>query len=297
MNELVSLHAINKKYGKRQVLHNVSFTIERGEVYGLLGPNGSGKSTTLGIILNVVSATSGTYEWFQGRQTVQQALKKVGALIERPNFYPYLSAWDNLKIVCLIKEISSAAIDEKLKLVGLFDRRNDAFKTYSLGMKQRLAIASALLNNPELLILDEPTNGLDPEGIRHIRDLIPQIASQGTTILLASHLLDEVEKTCSRVLILKEGHLLFDGPVSAVRNAPSYFEIGFEGNAEQVCSIISRNPAVARAKVMAPNRIHVETELTGAALNAWANQQGVVFNHLVYKQQSLEDQFLAITKQ
>jgi ABC-2 type transport system ATP-binding protein len=297
MNELVSLHAVNKKYGKRQVLHNVSFAIERGEVYGLLGPNGSGKSTTLGIILNVVSASSGTYEWFQGAQTVQQALKKVGALIERPNFYPYLSAWDNLKIVCLIKEISPAAIDEKLKLVGLFDRRNDAFKTYSLGMKQRLAIASALLNNPELLILDEPTNGLDPEGIRHIRDLIPQIAAQGTTILLASHLLDEVEKTCSRVLILKEGHLLFDGPVSAVRNSPSYFEVGFDGNAEQVRSIISQNPAVAKAEIMAPNRIHVETELTGAALNAWANQQGVVFNHLVYKQQSLEDQFLAITKQ
>jgi len=297
MNELVSLHAINKKYGKRQVLHNVSFTIERGEVYGLLGPNGSGKSTTLGIILNVVSATSGTYQWFQGSKTVQQALKRVGALIERPNFYPYLSAWDNLKIVCLIKEIPTAAIDEKLQLVGLFDRRNDAFKTYSLGMKQRLAIASALLNNPDLLILDEPTNGLDPEGIRHIRDLIPQIASQGTTILLASHLLDEVEKTCSRVLILKEGHLLFNGPVSAVRDSPSYFEIGFEGNAEQVCLTISRNPAILKAEIVSANRIQVVTDLSGAALNAWGHQQGVVFNHLVYKQQSLEDQFLALTNQ
>src|SRR5690606_10033859 len=154
-----------------------SFEIRKGNVYGILGPNGSGKSTTLGIILNVVNKTSGTYSWFDGKLETHQALKKVGAIIERPNFYPYMSAYENLKLVCRIKEIPFSKINEKLDLVGLLDRKDSKFRTFSLGMKQRLAIASALLNDPEILILDEPTNGLDPQGIRQIRDIIKYIAS------------------------------------------------------------------------------------------------------------------------
>lgn len=190
---------------------NVSLEIQKGNVYGLLGPNGSGKSTTLGIILNVVNKTSGHYEWFGGRLETHQALKKVGAIIERPNFYPYMTAAENLQLVCKIKGTSYDKVDEKLRLVGLYERRDSKFRTFSLGMKQRLAIASALLNDPEILILDEPTNGLDPQGIHQIRDIIKQIAANGTTILLASHLLDEVEKVCSHVLVLRKAKFCTPG--------------------------------------------------------------------------------------
>ena len=186
---LLELFNLSKSFGSLKAVDRISMTIEKGQVYGLLGPNGSGKSTTLGMVLQVVNPSSGSYQWFDGELSNHQALKKVGALIERPNFYPYLSAYKNLQLVCKIKNCPEDSIEEQLKLVGLWERRNDKFKTFSLGMKQRLAIASALLNTPELLILDEPTNGLDPEGIHQIRQLISTIAQQGTTIVLASHLL------------------------------------------------------------------------------------------------------------
>lgn len=205
---ILSIKNLHKRYGKIHAVNNVSLDIQKGNVYGILGPNGSGKSTTLGIVLNVVNKTSGEYHWFDGAMETHQALKKVGAIIERPNFYPYMTAKENLELVCKIKGINYSKIEEKLEIVGLSDRKNSKFKTFSLGMKQRLAIASALLNDPEILILDEPTNGLDPQGIHQIRDIIKFIASQGTTILLASHLLDEVEKVCSHVLVLRYGQIL-----------------------------------------------------------------------------------------
>lgn len=205
METILTIQNLNKIYGRKvHAVKNLSFEIKKGNVYGILGPNGSGKSTTLGITLNVVNKTSGDYKWFDGSMETHEALKKVGAIIERPNFYPYMTAEENLKLVCKIKNIPFIKVEEKLDLVGLLDRKDDKFSTYSLGMKQRLAIASALLNDPEILILDEPTNGLDPQGIRQIRDLIRIIASQGTTILLASHLLDEVEKVCSHVVVLRK---------------------------------------------------------------------------------------------
>ncbi|MBL4642434.1 MAG: ATP-binding cassette domain-containing protein, partial [Flavobacteriaceae bacterium] len=164
METILSLKNLDKKYGPVHAVNNLSFDIQKGNVYGILGPNGSGKSTTLGIILNVVNRTSGEYSWFNGALSTHEALKKVGAIIERPNFYPYMTASQNLKLICKIKGVSFDNIDDKLKLVNLFDRRDSKFRTFSLGMKQRLAIASALLNDPEILILDEPTNGLDPQG-------------------------------------------------------------------------------------------------------------------------------------
>ena len=193
METILSLKNLDKKYGSVHAVNNLSFDIQKGNVYGILGPNGSGKSTTLGIILNVVNKTSGSFSWYDGGISTHEALKKVGAIIERPNFYPYMTAIQNLKLICKIKGVSFDKIDEKLKVVNLYERRNHKFKTYSLGMKQRLAIASALLNDPEILILDEPTNGLDPQGIHEIRKIIKEIASKGTTILLASHLLDEID--------------------------------------------------------------------------------------------------------
>ena len=210
---------MNKIYNKYvHAVKNVSLDIQKGNVYGILGPNGSGKSTTLGIVLNVVNKTSGDYSWFGGTMKTHEALKKVGAIIERPNFYPYMTARENLELVCKIKNINSAKVHEKLELVGLLERENSKFSTFSLGMKQRLAIASALLNDPEILILDEPTNGLDPQGIHQIRDIIRMIASHGTTILLASHLLDEVEKVCSHVLVLRKGEILYSGTVHGMTN-------------------------------------------------------------------------------
>src|SRR5690554_4368418 len=181
MKTILTIDHLSKNYHGLQAVNQVSFEIEKGNVYGILGPNGSGKSTTLGIVLNVVNKTAGSYSWFDGTMNTHQALEKVGAIIERPNFYPYMTAYENLKLVAKIKRVSYSKIDEKLELVGLLERKNSKFRTFSLGMKQRLAIASALLNDPEILILDEPTNGLDPQGIRQIRDIIRQIANQGTT--------------------------------------------------------------------------------------------------------------------
>lgn len=178
MKTILEIQNLTKKFGAFNAVNNISFQIEKGNVYGLLGPNGSGKSTTLGMILGVINKTSGSYKWFNGNLNNQQALKRIGAIIERPNFYPYMSAYQNLKLVCKIKEISDEKIEEKLKLVGLWEYKDRKFKAFSLGMKQRLAIASALLNDPEILILDEPTNGLDPQGIHKIRELIQYIASQ-----------------------------------------------------------------------------------------------------------------------
>ena len=209
MDSILKISNLTKKFGQLTAVKNLSFSINQGNVYGILGPNGSGKSTTLGIVLNVINKTSGDFYWYGDRLTTHQALKKVGAIIERPNFYPYMSAVQNLKLVCKIKEISTNSINKVLETVGLLDRKDHNFTSFSLGMKQRLAIASALLNDPEILILDEPTNGLDPQGIHQIREIIKKIAQNGTTILLASHLLDEVEKVCSHVVVLDKGVNLF----------------------------------------------------------------------------------------
>lgn len=225
METILTIQNLTKKYGPLIAVNDLSFTIQKGNVYGILGPNGSGKSTTLGIVLNVVNRTSGNYQWFDGRISTHEALKKVGAIIERPNFYPYMSAEENLKLVCKIKEVPFHKVYEKLELVGLIERRNSKFSTYSLGMKQRLAIASALLNDPEILILDEPTNGLDPQGIHQIRELIKKIAATGTTILLASHLLDEVEKVCSHVVVLRKGQKLYAGRVDEMTSSNGFFEM------------------------------------------------------------------------
>ena len=207
MNKVLEIHQLTKRFGSFTAVNNISFSVEKGNVYGLLGPNGSGKSTTLGMILNAINPTAGSWKWFD-QNPDNNSLKRIGAIIESPKFYPYLSAQKNLEIVADIKEASHSKIDEKLELVGLISRKKDKFQHFSLGMKQRLAIAAALLNDPEVLILDEPTNGLDPQGIIQIRELIIKIAEQGTTIILASHLLDEVEKVCSHVVVLNQGKML-----------------------------------------------------------------------------------------
>ena len=295
METILSIKNLNKRYGSLQALKNVSFTIQKGHVYGILGPNGSGKSTTLGIVLNVVNKTSGEYSWFDGRLETHEALKKVGAIIERPNFYPYMSAAENLKLVCKIKNINYDKIDEKLELVGLQERKNSKFSSFSLGMKQRLAIASALLNDPEILILDEPTNGLDPQGIHQIRDIIKKIALQGTTILLASHLLDEVEKVCSHVLVLRKGEVLYSGRVDEMTANEGFFEIQAK-DTKNLMVALQLHPAVERVKEE-ENKVFVylKSPLEAAELNKFLFNQSIVLSYLVKRKNSLEEQFLELT--
>ena len=297
METILTIKNLNKVYNKYvHAVKNLSLEIHKGNVYGILGPNGSGKSTTLGIVLNVVNKTSGEYSWFGGTMETHEALKKVGAIIERPNFYPYMTAKENLELVCKIKNIDYSKVQEKLALVGLFDRQNSKFNTFSLGMKQRLAIASALLNDPEILILDEPTNGLDPQGIHQIRDIIRLIASQGTTILLASHLLDEVEKVCSHVLILRKGEILYSGPVDEMTSNQSYFELQAE-DLEGLKTVLHSHSSVEKiveedGKLL----VYTKTPIEASELNKYLSKNNIYLSHLVKRKNSLESQFLELTK-
>jgi ABC-2 type transport system ATP-binding protein len=296
LETILTIKNLNKRYGRIQALKNVSFEIKKGNVYGILGPNGSGKSTTLGIALNVVNASSGEYQWFDGAMETHDALKKVGAIIERPNFYPYMTAYENLKLVCKIKSINYSKIEEKLELVGLIERKDSKFSTFSLGMKQRLAIASALLNDPEILILDEPTNGLDPQGIHQIRDIIKKVASLGTTILLASHLLDEVEKVCSHVVVLRKGEILYAGLVDGIAANEGFFELETDDNAT-LKTVLATHPAVD--KIVADDTkllVYLKSELKASDLNRYLFEHDIILNHLVLRKNSLEEQFLALTK-
>ena len=294
---ILSIKKLNKRYGKIHAVKDLSLEIHKGNVYGILGPNGSGKSTTLGIVLNVVNRTSGEYSWFNGTMETHDALKKVGAIIERPNFYPYMSAKENLELVCKIKNIEYSKVNEKLEIVGLIDRKDSKFKTFSLGMKQRLAIASALLNDPEILILDEPTNGLDPQGIHQIRDIIKLIASQGTTILLASHLLDEVEKVCSHVLVLRFGEVLYCGTVDGMSNQNGFFELQAENNLKLIDILKNHSEVENISELEGKVIVYFKNQFDASLLNRYLTEKGIYLNHLVFKKMSLEEQFLALTNQ
>ena len=296
LETILTISNLYKRYGNVQALKNVSFEITKGNVYGILGPNGSGKSTTLSILLNVVNQTSGHYNWFGGTMKTHEALKKVGAIIERPNFYPYMTAQENLKLVCKIKNVNYSKIREKLDLVGLNDRKDSKFSAFSLGMKQRLAIASALLNDPELLILDEPTNGLDPQGIHQIRDIIKQIAAKGTTILLASHLLDEVEKVCTNAIVLRKGEILYSGLVDGMSSNEGFFELEAD-DTENVITVLKTHPAVD--KVIHENGkvlVYLKSALDSKDLNQFLFGKNIILSHLVKRKNSLEEQFLELTE-
>lgn len=295
METILTINQLTKKFGNLTAVKDLSFTINKGNVYGILGPNGSGKSTTLGIVLNVVNKTSGDFSWFDGHTTTHDALKKVGAIIERPNFYPYMSAYQNLKLVCKIKGVPYSKIDEKLEIVGLTERKDSKFSTYSLGMKQRLAIASALLNDPEILILDEPTNGLDPQGIHQIRSLIKQIASTGTTILLASHLLDEVEKVCTHVVVLRKGEKLYSGRVDEMISSHGFFELKTNKH-DELIQLLEADKNFGKLKVEGELiTAFLNEPMDASAFNQLMFEKGIALSHLVKRKESLEEQFLQLT--
>jgi ABC-2 type transport system ATP-binding protein len=295
LESILTINNLTKKYGYITAVKNLTFNIEKGNIYGILGPNGSGKSTTLGIVLNVVNKTSGDFSWYDGTLSTHEALKKVGAIIERPNFYPYMTAYQNLKLVCKIKGVNESKIEEKLEIVGLVDRKDSKFKTYSLGMKQRLAIASALLNDPEILILDEPTNGLDPQGIHQIREIIRDIAKQGTTILLASHLLDEVEKVCTHVVVLRKGEKLYSGRVDEMISSYGFFELKTNEQSALI-KILENDETFGTIKI--ENDLitaFLNKPLEAATFNKLMFNKGITLSHLVKRKESLEEQFLQLT--
>lgn len=297
MEKILSVKNLTKKF-RRTVVNNISFDVERGNVYGLLGPNGSGKSTTFGMLLSTINPTSGEWYWFGKKGTDPDTLKKIGAIIEQPNFYPYLSAETNLKIVAEIKGTPHQRIDEVLQIVNLLDRKKDTFKTFSLGMKQRLAIASAMLNNPEVMILDEPTNGLDPEGIIQIREIISNIAKQGITIIIASHLLDEIEKICSHVIVLKEGNSIYSGRVDEITANNGYFELKADNNTLLMSALeeLQWFTSIKQEGDMLKANIRDDASISASNLNQKLAEKGIYLSHLNKKKMSLESQFLELVK-
>ncbi len=290
---VLSINNLTKYYGKLKALDNLSLEVFPGEILGFLGPNGSGKTTTLGILLGILKADSGTFSWF-GNPPSHEQRKKIGALLETPLFYPYLSGYDNLKIIATIKDAPLSEIDEVLHIVGLEERRGSKFKTYSLGMKQRLAIAAALLGKPEVMILDEPTNGLDPTGIVEIRDLIVKIAKRGMTIVLASHLLDEVEKICTHVVVLEKGKKLHAGSVSEVLRSSVTIELAaydmeaLQQALEEEAFVVATRPE-AGLLIVELNR-KVET----SEINRLLTNKGIYVSHLALRKKSLENYFLEL---
>lgn len=293
--DILKVNNLSKNYGSVKALKNVSFSVPQNTVYGILGPNGSGKTTLLGIIMDVLKPTGGSFQLFE-EAPHHTHRKKIGALLETPNFYHYLSAVKNLKITAAIKGRGADDIDRVLDVVDLSKRKNHPFSTYSLGMKQRLAIAAALLGNPDVLIFDEPTNGLDPVGIAEIRELIIKLAQSGKTIIMASHLLDEVEKVCSHVAILKQGTLIAHGHVNEILanddivvTAASDNEnlknilIGFPGNSMVQLSDNS-------VKIYFPNGT-----ANLADINRFCFEKGVVLSQLQLKKTSLESKFMELT--
>jgi len=293
MESILNINGLVKSYGNVEALKGLNLEIQKGQVHGLLGPNGSGKTTTLGIVLGVILPNRGTYNWF-GMGTGSALRKRVGALLEKPNFYPHLTARNNLKLVADIKEIGKPAIDEKLELAGMLQYANRKFVTFSTGMKQRLAIASAMLGNPEVLVLDEPTNGLDPEGIADVRKMIQHSADRDTTIILASHLLDEVQKVCSHVTVLKSGRQIFNGTVSAMLLGKDRLEIGAD-NISLLKKILLEHPAIKSIDEEGGKVLAELTEgYTAGEVSAFLIKNGVNITHFSKRAGSLEAEFLAM---
>src|SRR5690554_2283722 len=295
MNEILKAEGLQKSYKKLNALKGLNITVQQGQIYGLLGPNGSGKTTTLGILLGVIKSDSGTFNWF-GKGELDENRRNIGALLETPNFYPYLNAIDNLKIVAAIKSLDDVAgrIEKVLKRVDLWKRKTAKFKNYSLGMKQRLAIASAILADPEVLVLDEPTNGLDPQGIAEIRALILDIAKEGKTIIIASHILDEIEKMCTHVAILKDGELIREGTLDEIMIQDKVLCIGSD-NIEELKFAITEIPALKFLQDLAPNiLVSVDGDIPNALVNKMLAEKGVYLNTLMLYRKNLESTFLEI---
>lgn len=292
-NPILSIKNLSKHFGSIKAVDHLDLTVEKGQVFGILGPNGSGKTTTLGIILGAIAPKEGSYEWF-GMPPSAAIRRRIGSILETPLFYPYLSAIDNLKIIADLKELPYTSIDESLQRVGLYERRKSKFSTYSLGMKQRLAVAAALLGNPEVMILDEPTNGLDPQGIAEIRNLIKKVSSEGTTIILASHLLDEVQKTCSHLAVMRSGRCLFTGQVDVMLHKGLTVEL-MADDKTALLRVLEQCPLISDLDAQTqPWKVKLNEGNDATQLHSFLISNGIVLNHLAAEKKSLEEQFLEI---
>jgi ABC-type multidrug transport system ATPase subunit len=300
VNSILSIRSVTKFYGRIRALHQVSFDVPAGSVYGVLGPNGSGKTTLLGIVMDVLKATGGTYSWF-GEPPSEKQRQNIGTLLETPNFYHYLSGERNLRIAAAIKGRGAGDIPRVLEMVKLTERKDSKFSTYSLGMKQRLAIASCMLGNPDVLVFDEPTNGLDPVGIAETRETIRLMAREGKTIVLASHLLDEVEKVCTHVAILRRGELLMAGDVREVLVNEDIVELGVPGGLEgRLQEALTNWPGIRQVKQQdGLMQVFFEAGITPdmGELNRFCFEKGIVLNHLQLRRRSLESKFMELTNE
>lgn len=299
MAHILKTDGLSKSYKDFKAVDGLSIEIEPQMIYGLLGPNGSGKTTTLGMLLGVIRPSSGTFSWFENGQKDENRTR-IGALLETPNFYPYLSAFQNLEITAKIKGIpnAKAEIERVLKIVDLFERKDSSFKTFSLGMKQRLAIGATLLGDPEMLVLDEPTNGLDPEGIRDIRELIIEIGKQGKTILIASHILDEIEKVCTHCAILRKGELLMTGTIQDIigNQDVTLLKTSCSDMEKLIAFIEQSNDFSIYKNDIDGFVISAEHGMKAEDFNKRCFENGIVLNHLQVFNESLENQFLQIVK-
>jgi len=292
LETVLSVNKLTKNFGKLCAVNQLDLEVKRGQVFGMLGPNGSGKTTTLGMLMGVVNPTAGSFSWF-GEPATHQTRKRIGAVLEHPIFYPYLSGQKNLELNAMIKNADPNNIAKVLDIVELTARKDDKYKTYSLGMKQRLAIASALVSDPIILILDEPTNGLDPMGIAEIREIIKRIANDGKTIILASHLLDEVQKVCTHFAVLKRGNLMHIGPVDDVGKGEEIVEVqAFHDDLGVLLQeFVGSGPIKKENGVF---QVMMKDGFHSKDLNRFLFDKGIVASHLATRKKSLEKQFLEI---
>jgi len=287
---VLEINNLTKSYGRIKALSDFSLKVFPGEIFGILGPNGSGKTTTLGILLDILKADSGNFFWF-GETPSEKHRQRIGSLLETPLFYPHLSAVNNLRIIADIKNTGYENIDDHIETVGLTERKFSKIKTYSLGMKQRLAIAATLMGNPEVLILDEPTNGLDPKGIAEIRTLIKEVGLRGTTIILASHMLDEVQKVCSHVVVLNKGKHLGSGKVSDVLSASASLELA-ANDIQRLKQVVEQSGLFTT--VTLENNLLVATMskmIKTDEFNRLMSEKGIYLTHLALRKKSLEKYF------
>jgi ABC-2 type transport system ATP-binding protein len=292
---LVETTDLTKRYGPRAAVDHVGLHVRRGEVYGFLGPNGAGKTTTLRMLLGLVRPTSGTVRVLGAPPGDRAALARIGMLVESPAFYPYLSGRDNLRVVARYGGVPATRVDQTLETVGLSARASDRFAAYSLGMQQRLGLAAALLKDAELLILDEPTNGLDPAGVAEMRLLLRRLGRGGRTVLLSSHLLGEVQQVCDRIGVLSGGRLLREGTVAELRG---------HGALLVTAQPLEQAHLVAQ-RLLGPDRVAVQDGALrlqaepdqAARVNRELVTAGVAVSALGWAERTLEDVFLELTNQ